>query len=431
MTETDGSSEPVAGEHYFALPRGTLLLEFRIESVLGSGGFGITYLATDTLLQEQVAIKEYLPNELAVRTSDATVRAKTNADQAQFRAGLKAFLEEARMMARFRHANIVHVRRFFELHGTGYIVQDYVQGDTLARRLAARPLDEKELRDILDGVLNGLEVVHERAILHRDLKPNNIMLRKDGAPVLIDFGAARDFGARDSRLVTAIATPGYSPHEQYGEGGQQGPWSDLYALGAIAYRAVTGATPTHSVSRLRKDPLVPAVVAAEGRFTPNLLRAIDWMMRIDEAERPASVAIFRGALAAGDIPGPARRSPVASVSIATADGEGSARVPRTDPRGRSRTRGVRRTAGRLCDDRGERSVDLVAPASLPADFACAGQGRGRGVRGGFGLGEQDFLRGRASGCHPATAPSALPEPGPRRGSRAPGRGPASPRSLRS
>lgn len=212
--------------HYFALPTGSRLYEFEIEGLLGHGGFGITYRATDTLLQETVAIKEFLPNELAVRISDATVRAKSQQEQPDFDAGLKSFLEEARMMARFRHPRIVHVRRFFELHGTGYIVLDYERGQTLSERLSDGPITDLEVRSILSGVLDGLEVIHARAILHRDLKPNNVMLREDGAPVIIDFGAARDFQGRHSRSITAIATAGYAPPEQYGVGGQQGPWSD-------------------------------------------------------------------------------------------------------------------------------------------------------------------------------------------------------------
>ena len=297
MSEGAGS-----GSHYFALPAGSKLYEFEIEAVLGHGGFGITYRATDTLLQETVAIKEFLPNELAVRISDATVRAKSERDQPDFDAGLKSFLEEARVMARFRHPRIVHVRRFFELHGTGYIVLDYEHGKTLSERLSEGPVAEPELRSLLSGVLDGLEVIHDRAILHRDLKPNNVMLREDGAPVIIDFGAARDFQARHSRSITAIATAGYAPPEQYGVGGQQGPWSDLYAVGAIAYRAVSGEPPVDSLRRLRKDPLVPAVVAGAGKYDGVLLRTIDWMLKIDEAERPVSVAQVREALRGGAIP---------------------------------------------------------------------------------------------------------------------------------
>jgi serine/threonine protein kinase/uncharacterized protein len=295
----------VSPDHYYALRVGTRLNEFEIVSVLGSGGFGITYLATDTLLDEAVALKEYLPSELAVRGTDATVRAKTEGERPDFEAGLRAFLEEARLLARFRHPNIVKVRRFFELHGTGYIVLDYEKGETLSRRLAREPMPETELRALFAGVLSGLEAVHQRAALHRDLKPNNIILREDGTPALIDFGAARDFASRHSRSVTAIAAPGYSPPEQYGVGEQQGPWTDLYALGAIAYRAVTGAAPVDSLRRLRKDPLVPAtkatLVPAPGGYSRQLLEAIDWMLQIDEADRPQSVEDVRDMLGA-DVP---------------------------------------------------------------------------------------------------------------------------------
>jgi serine/threonine protein kinase len=285
-----------AGKHYYALPDGTRLLEFEIVEVLGHGGFGITYLATDTHLEEPVAIKEYLPNELAVRTSDATVQPKSEDDAKDFAAGRSDFLEEARRLARFRHPNILEVRRFFELNGTGYIVSRYEDGETLGRRLERAPMEEAELREILSGLLAGLDVVHQRAMLHRDLKPGNVILSSDGTPVLIDFGAARDFNGRHSRSVTAIVARGYSPPEQYGIGGQYGPWTDLYALGAIAYRCVTGAAPVDSLARLRKDPLIPAIEAGAGKYDPGLLRTIDWMLKINESARPGSVAQVQAAL---------------------------------------------------------------------------------------------------------------------------------------
>lgn len=285
--------------HYFALPVGYRLLDYQIESVLGHGGFGITYLARDLLLDGLVAIKEYLPNELAVRISDSTVSAKSSGDRGDFEAGLKAFLEEARLLARFRHPNIVQVRRFFEAHGTGYIVLDFESGETLSRLLERRVPAEAEIERWLDGILSGLSAVHEQAALHRDLKPNNLIIRENGTPVLIDFGAARDFRDRRSRSITSIATPGYSPPEQYGVGGQQGPWTDFYALGAILYRVVTGQAPVDSLRRLRKDPLQPASEAAAGKFGAGLLGAIDWMLQVDEADRPHSVEQLREALASG------------------------------------------------------------------------------------------------------------------------------------
>lgn len=291
------ADEAGSGSHYFALPAGSKLYEFEIEAVLGHGGFGITYRATDTLLQETVAIKEFLPNELAIRASDRTVRVKSQQYKADFESGLQSFLEEARLMARFRHPRIVHVRRFFELNDTGYIVMDFERGKTLSERLSEGPVAEPKLRTILSGVLDGLEVIHDRAILHRDLKPNNVMLREDGAPVIIDFGAARDFQVRHSRSITTIATAGYAPPEQYGVG-QQGPWSDLYALGAIAYRAVAGVAPVVSLQRLRTDPLVPATTAGRGKYDPALLEVIDWMLAVDETKRAPSVHDVKAALRA-------------------------------------------------------------------------------------------------------------------------------------
>ena len=302
MANKGNSPTKGAASHYFALPRGYTLFEFKIDTVLGHGGFGITYRSTDTLLQETVALKEYLPSGLAVRTSDSSVQAKSSDLRSDFAAGLKSFLTEARMMARFRHPRIVYVRRFFEHHGTGYIVLDYERGQTLGQRMRVGPLTEPELRVVLSGVLDGLEVLHNRAILHRDLKPNNIMLREDGEPVLIDFGAARDFQTRHSHSVTAIVTEGYSPPEQYGFDGQQGPWTDIYALGAIAYRCVTGTAPPDSRRRLRNDPLVPALAAAHGRYDESLLRTIDWMLKIDENERPYAVEQVREGLQGRNIP---------------------------------------------------------------------------------------------------------------------------------
>jgi serine/threonine protein kinase len=314
------------------LPNGTRLFEFEIGSVLGHGGFGITYRAVDTLLQEDVAIKEFLPNELAVRVSDETVKAKSAGDQDSFKLGLTAFLEEARMIARFRHPNIMQVRRFFELHGTGYIVLEYERGRTLSQVLAQGPIAEAELRLLLLNLLNGLEAVHNRGILHRDLKPSNVIIRDNGPPVLIDFGAARDFTSRHSRSITAIAAPGYSPPEQYGVGGQQGPWSDFYALGAILYRCVTGAPPADSLRRLRKDPVVPASVAAAGKFDPGFLKIIDWMLEVDEAKRPESVEVLRQAIETGRVPdgdgaGTGSKEPSTSITaVRLSKGEAGAAV---------------------------------------------------------------------------------------------------------
>jgi WD40 repeat protein len=308
--------------HMYALPAGTLLHEFRIDAVLGHGGFGITYRAFDTSLHKAVAIKEYLPNDLAGRASDTTVRAKSPDDQQQFEQGVAAFLDEARLVARVRHRNIMEVLRFFKLNGTGYIVLGYEEGHTLKQRLEDGPLAEGELRHLLGGLLDGLEALHAEAILHRDIKPSNIILSDSrvpgerAAPVLIDFGAARDFRSRHSRSVTTIVAPGYAPPEQYGIGGQAGPWSDLYALGATAYRCVTGEAPPEALRRLRKDPYVSAVTAATGRYDESVLRLIDRMLSVDEVDRPQSAAEVKAALSSRSLPVPARdRRPAGTDAI--------------------------------------------------------------------------------------------------------------------
>jgi formylglycine-generating enzyme required for sulfatase activity/serine/threonine protein kinase len=271
-----------------ALPRGKMLFEYRIDAVLGSGGFGITYLAQDTLLNEPVAIKEYFPAQIAIRTDDHSARAGSQKNSDAFKEGVDAFLTEARIIARCRHPNITRVRRFFEARGTGYIVFDFVHGRSLEEAMVAGPLPEDQTLIILDGILKGLKQVHDLAVLHRDLKPRNIILRHDGSPVLIDFGAARDFGTRDSTTVTQIVSPGYSSPEQYGVGEQQGPWSDLYSVGAILYRAVTGTPPIDSLRRLIDDPLEPASKLAAGRYDAALLNLIDRLMSIEPTQRPAS-----------------------------------------------------------------------------------------------------------------------------------------------
>jgi serine/threonine protein kinase len=304
----DTSQEAEAGGHAFALPSGTKLQEFRLERVLGHGGFGITYLAKDTLRNETVAIKEYLPGELAIRVSNSTVRARSSDDQRLFNDGVYSFLEEARRVARVIHPNIMEVKKFFTKNGTAYIVLGYERGQTLKERLRTlkAPITEKTVRSIMDGLLQGLAAIHDddKALLHRDVKPSNIILSRSRrenkeTPVLIDFGAAREFASRNSRTVTALVTPGYSPREQYGAGGPQGPWTDLYALGATAYRCVTGENPPDSLARIGEDIMVPAAIKAKGKYSDDLLRLIDWMMMVEPVARPQSAHIALQALRSG------------------------------------------------------------------------------------------------------------------------------------
>ena len=279
-----------------ALPRGFALNEYRIESTLGVGGFGLTYLATDSNLDRKVAIKEYLPGELAMRGADHSVTVKSESALETFKWGRSRFLDESRTLATFQHPNIVRVMRFFEANQTAYMVMEFIDGMALSDWMGARrPLSEPVVLSIARPLLDGLEMVHKGGYLHRDIKPANIYIRADGSPVLLDFGSARL--SSPNTEMTAIVTPGYAPLEQYHSQGNQGPWSDLYSIGAVLYWMVTGYKPVESTARARTDGLMPASQAGDlTRYSADLLKTIDWALSPAEESRPQSVADLRRAL---------------------------------------------------------------------------------------------------------------------------------------
>lgn len=286
----------MTNQHLDALPIGFELQHYKIEKVLGQGTFGITYLASDTKLQQLVAIKEYLPTELSSRDNTNTVHPKSKLCEENFEDGIKRFLAEARTLAKFKHPNIVRVNTFFEANHTAYMVMEYEEGQDLATLLKERQtLAEEEIRKIFIPLLEGLQAVHAKGVVHRDIKPSNIFLRKNGSPVLLDFGAARHKSGDE--LFTTLVTPGYAPYENYhSDSEKQGPWSDLYSLGAVAYRSVTGKAPIDSSQRSaalvnkQPDPLTPAVKLGRKRYSENFLRAIDHALAIVEKDRPQNVA---------------------------------------------------------------------------------------------------------------------------------------------
>tara|TARA_R110002096_G_scaffold70943_3_gene169879 strand:- start:1457 stop:2998 length:1542 start_codon:yes stop_codon:yes gene_type:complete len=304
-TETDDSSSKAAPTP-FELPAGYRIQEYVIAKTIGTGGFGITYLGRDTNLDKKVAIKEYFPFSLALRDADQTVnpRTTTATDIKQYKWGLDRFIDEARTLAQFEHKNLIRVIRYIEENKTAYIIMEFAEGLPLSVYLKEKgPFNGPQMEAILFPLLDGLEVVHQAGTLHRDIKPENIIIRPGGDPVLIDFGAARQAIGAHSQQISAIITPGYAPYEQYStQGKNQGPWTDIYALGAVAYSCLTGKTPIEASERNYEDELIPAEKDAKGHASPALLQAIDWSMRVHFRDRPQSVKLWRDALQDGHIP---------------------------------------------------------------------------------------------------------------------------------
>ena len=296
-----------------SLPAATRLEEFVIERVLGSGGFGITYLARDTRLDRHVVIKENLPVQFCFRdTHSLTVAPRhTHGEDAEnFKWSLENFSKEAARLASLDHPGIVKVLRSFDAFGTAYFVMPHLDGITLdelitSRRDKGQAFSDDELRGLLERVLGALSYLHDRGIYHRDLKPGNILITSDGVPVLIDFGSARQ--RLSERSMTVVESPGYTPFEQLQSRGNVGPWSDLYALGGTLVKVMTGETPPKAMDRMRKDPYQPLSGLADlhSRHNSEFLHLIDTALAVDENDRWQDAAGWLGALSA-----PVPRAPV-------------------------------------------------------------------------------------------------------------------------
>ena len=290
--------------HRNALPHGTALHWYTIDKVLGQGAFGITYLATDNNLYRPVAIKEYLPGQLAHREQDGSVLALSDERVEEYEAGLKRFVFEARTLAKFEHPAVVRVHNIFEANRSAYMVMQYEQGEGLDRLLKSRgTLTEHEILQILHPLLGGLDVIHAQGFVHRDIKPANIFVRSDGTPVLLDFGSAREAMGGEARTITNFVSPGYAPIEQYaGKSDQQGPWSDIYGLGATLYRAMTGRTPNDAVERSQalaqntEDSYQAGAHHAKRNYSPQLLTAVDHALAFRVQDRPQNIAAWRAEL---------------------------------------------------------------------------------------------------------------------------------------
>ena len=248
--------------------------QYSVGKILGkSGGFGTTYLGYHQILQIKVAIKEYLPSQLVSRDVDGlTIRVNDPQEAENFRNGIKQFLREARLLVKFNHPNIVRVIDFFEENGTAYLVMDYCQGVNLAEYMEQQggTLSEQAVMNFIMPILEGLQEVHNKGVLHRDIKPQNIYVTYDGRPILLDFGSAKQTLGESSRSLTLMATPGFAAYEQYQIQGKQGPWTDIYSCAATMYYMLSGMIPADAVERMTCDIMF---------FTPELEKKISPEMR--------------------------------------------------------------------------------------------------------------------------------------------------------
>lgn len=334
MTMGPHDSEP-SGQ---ALTAGNRLEEFVIERVLGSGGFGITYLARDTGLNRQVVIKENLPAQFAWReTTTGTVRPRhtTGGDADDFAWSMNNFLKEAETLASLDHPGIVRVLRKFEANGTAYFVMPFVEGvafDELIkeRRENKQSFSEEELKGLLERMLHALAYLHNRGIYHRDIKPGNILISNEGVPALIDFGSARQ--RLSERSMTVVESAGYTPFEQMQSRGNVGPWSDLYALGATIEKAITSEAPPKAADRIGSDPRVALVTRQDlaRNYSRGLLASVDQALAVDGKKRWQSAVEWQEALAAGRVARPrasaTHRSPQA-VPVSAREEVGETRMP--------------------------------------------------------------------------------------------------------
>ena len=279
------------------LPVGTRLAEFELTKLLGEGGFGVVYLAHDHSLQRRVALKEYMPSSLAQRSGESQVSVKSERYRETFDAGLKSFINEARLLASFDHPSLVKVYRFWEANGTAYMAMPFLEGKTLRDILRAQPHapDEAWLRSVLAPLTEALEVIHAEQCFHRDIAPDNVMQLPNGRWLLLDFGAARRVIGDMTQALTVILKPGYAPVEQYAEipSMKQGPWTDVYALAAVVHNAITGRTPPPSVGRLLNDTYQPLVKVAAGRFSESFLAALDRALVVRPEARTQTIGQLR------------------------------------------------------------------------------------------------------------------------------------------
>ena len=376
------TSSPLLATHANCLPVGTRVSDFEIIGLIGEGGFGIVYLAKDTSLDRVVALKEFMPSSFAGRVDGIQVAVRAANNRATFEAGLKSFINEAKMLARFAHPALVEVFRFWEGNGTAYMAMRLYRGETLRQVLTrgGEPFSEERIAKIMAPIFDALEMLHREQVFHRDIAPDNIMLA-DGRSVLLDFGSARRILGDGTQALTTVLKPGYAPIEQYSDDGtmKQGAWTDVYALGGVLYHIATGKAPMQAVSRMMSDPMPSIADATGGRYSSAFSQAVAKAMSVHVDNRFQTVTDFRRALGWNITQGQVVTLPPPQVWL-----EPDATAPKTGPTTGERrpenatTGNPRPTTGDVSDPviRGERlqpqrAVDVPSRTPLYAGVAVA------------------------------------------------------------
>ncbi|WP_338560806.1 serine/threonine-protein kinase [Erwinia sp. E_sp_B04_7] len=279
-----------------ALPVGYRFNEFEIKEVIGGGGFGIVYRAWDHQLERTIAIKEFMPASLAVRNDDLTLVLRSERFSKTFHAGLNSFIQEARLLARFNHPNLLHVLRFWVQNDTAYMGTAFYTGTTLSQLHIKRPemISETWIRTALPPLFGAINTIHQEGYLHRDISLDNIQIQENGVPVLLDFGSARKAIGNMSDETETMLKPGFAPIEQYSDDNEneQGTWTDIYALGAVLHTLITGSPPPVSVVRSIEDSYKPLMQLRPAGYSLPLLNAIDQALALQAEDRPQTVDAF-------------------------------------------------------------------------------------------------------------------------------------------
>lgn len=279
-----------------ALPVGYRFNEFEIKEVIGGGGFGIVYRAWDHQLERTIAIKEFMPSSLAVRNDDMRLVLRSDRFSKAFVAGLNSFIQEARLLARFNHPNLLHVLRFWVQNDTAYMGTLFCSGTTLSRLREQKPelINEAWIRRMLPMLSGAIKTIHDEGYLHRDISLDNIQIQDNGLPVLLDFGSARRSISNVSDETETMLRPGFAPIEQYTDDNEneQGPWTDIYALGAVLHTLIMGSPPPVSVVRSIADSYRPLAELRPEGYSLSLLQAIDRALALHMEDRPQSIDEF-------------------------------------------------------------------------------------------------------------------------------------------